>query len=220
MTMKKIAALFLLLPSLAFGAVVIQGAGTSNQAKVNTANSLQVNEGPSMRATYYASVAGATTTAAWNIACEAGATTGFKLSQYCVSLPLAATAAGTIITVTLRRTTAAGSGGTALAADGAGTTAITRADTGSAAFPGTCRGLASTSGTAGAVFDQFQFPQIILPATTSSPGPVVICRHFGQNGDQLPTVPVGTANGLILGVSAAGAGSLAVGAASMVLIAE
>lgn len=217
--MIRFLALLCLIPTLALGSVEIKGGGSSNIATVNSVGALTVNEGPSKRTTYYATVAGATTTAAWNITCEAGASIGFKVSQVCVSLPIGATAAGTIITVGLKRTTAASSGGTALANDAATTTAITRADQASGTWPGVCRGLAATI-TAGATFDQFQFSQIVLPATTSSPGPAVLCRQFGLNGEQLPTIPAGTSNGFAVTVSAAGAGSLAVGAASMVLITE
>jgi hypothetical protein len=215
----KIFALLLLLPSLALGSVEIKGSGSTNVAKVNASGSLAVNESASTRPTYYATVAGATTTAAWNITCEAGSTLGFKVSKVCVTLPAGATAAGTIVTTTLRRTTAASSGGTALTANGTGVTAITQADPADAAFPGVCRGLAATI-TAGATFAQYQYSQIVLPATTSSPGLYQFCHDFGLNGEKLPTIAAGTANGFAVQVSAAGAGSLAVGAASMTLIAE
>jgi hypothetical protein len=89
-------------------------------------------------------------------------------------------------------------------------------DPASGTFPGTCRGLASTLGTAGATIDQFQVPQLTLAAGT----PVTFCKNYGMNGDQLPTVQAGTANGIYITVSAAGAGSLAVGAATMVIVTE
>jgi hypothetical protein len=216
----RVAAALLLFPLLVLASVEIKGTGTTNVAKVNASNSLQVNEGPSNRVTYYATVSGATTTAAWNIACESSAGLGFKVSKWCVSLPAGATAAGTIITTTLRRSTAAGSGGTAVAAEGTGTTSIGRADPSSGPFPGTCRGLASTLGTAGATIDQFQYPQSVVAAGNAVTAPVVICRDYGLNGEQLPTVAAGTANGIFISVSAAGAGSLAVGSATMVIITE
>jgi hypothetical protein len=216
----KIAAALLLFPLLVLASVEIKGSGTTNVTKVNANGALAVNESPSTRVTYYATVSGATTTAAWNLACESSAGQGFKVSKWCVSLPAGATAVGTVITTTLRRTTAAGSGGTAVAAEGTGTTSISKADPTSGSFPGTCRGLASTAGTAGATLDQFQFPQSVVALGNAVTAPVVICRDYGLNGEQLPTVPAGTANGIILGVSAAGAGSLAVGSALMVIITE
>jgi hypothetical protein len=214
--MKKILLLALLLPTLASADVILRGGGTTNQAKVNTAGSLVTNEGPSMRATYVATVSGATTTAAWNIACEGSASLGMKISQFCVTVPGGATAAAGPLLWTLRRTTTAGSGGTALGADAATTTAVTRMDNGSGGFPGTCRGLASTTGTAGATIDQGSWNQ----SAGVNLATITFCKNYGMNGDQLPTIPAGVANGFILAVGAAGAGSLAVGAATVVLVVE
>jgi hypothetical protein len=216
--MTRFFALLLLLPTLAFGSVEIKGSGTSNVAKVNSGSSLQVNEGPSTRPTFYATISGATTTAAWYLTCEASAGTGFKVSKVCVTLPVGATAAGTIVTTTIRRTTAASSGGTALTSNGTGVLAVTAAD-GVSSYGGVCRGLGATI-TAGATIDQFQYRQVVLPATTAATNPYVICRDYGLNGEQPPAVPAGVNNGIAVVVSAAGAGSVAEGSATMVLIAE
>jgi hypothetical protein len=216
--MARLFALLLLLPSLALGSVEIKGSGTSNIAVVNTAGSFQVNEGPSLRPTFYATISGATTTSAWYLTCEASAGTGFKVSKVCVTLPVGATAAGTIVTTTIRRTTAASSGGTVLTNNGTGTTAVTAAD-GTSSYGGICRGLNATI-TAGATLDQFQYRQVVLPATTAATNPNVICRYYGLNGEQLPTVVAGVNNGIAVVVSAAGNGSVAEGSAMMVLIAE
>jgi hypothetical protein len=216
--MRRLFSLSLLLPALALGSVEVKGSGTTNVAKVNTGGSLQVNEGASARPTYHASIASATTTAAWYLTCEASATTGFKLSKVCVTLPAAATAAGTIITTTVRRTTAPSSGGTLLTANGTGVAAITDA-AGTSSYGGVCRALGATI-TAGATIDQWQISQHILPATTSNSLPVVMCRDYGLNGEQPPTVLAGINNGIAVHVTAAGAGSLAVGSALLVLIAE
>jgi hypothetical protein len=213
--MTRFLALFLILPSLALGAVEIKGVGTTNNAKVNVQGSLRTNEGPSDRATYFATVSGATTTAAWGVTCESGASLGFKVSQYCVTVPAGATAAGGPYVVTLRKTTAASSGGTALTDNGTGATAITRADAASNAFPGVCRGLAQTT-TNGATIDQWSF----MVNAGVNLQPVTYCRTFGMNGDQLPTAATGTGSGIAVSVAAAGAGALAVGAASMILISE
>jgi hypothetical protein len=216
--MKTMLALLLLLPSFALGSVEIKGASTVNVAKVNADGALSVNLGPSKRVAYHATIASATTTAAWYLTCEASAGTGFKVTKVCVSLPAGATAAGTIVTTTVRRTTAASSGGTALTNNGTGTTAVTATD-GVSSYGGVCRGLAATI-TSGATLDQFQYSQIVLPATTSSPALYVVCRDYGLNGEQPPTVQAGVNNGIAVQVSAAGAGSLAVGSAMMVIVPE
>jgi hypothetical protein len=218
--MKKLVAALLMFPLLVLASVEIKGSGTTNVAKVNANGALTVNESPSSRVTYYATVTGATTTAAWNLAVESGASLGFKVSKICVTYALGATAAGTIITTSVRRTTAAGSLGTALVAEGTGTTSISKADPASGSFPGTARGLASTLGTAGATIDQWAFPQTVVAGTTGITQPAVICRDYGLNGEQLPAVGAGAANGISVNVSAGGTGSLAVGSILMVIITE
>jgi len=196
--------------------IPIKAGSTSNLANVNANGALQVNEGPSSRVTYIASVSGATTTAAWNLACEASATVGFKVSQICVTVPGGATAAAGPFVWAVRRSTAAGTGGTALTADGTGATAVSKMDPAAASFSGTCRGLASTLGTAGATIDQGSW----LQSAGVNLNEKVYCRTYGLNGEQLPTVQAGTANGIYVTVAAAGAGSLAVGAITMVLVTE
>ena len=212
----------LLLPALALAqGVPIKSGASSDVASVNTNKALLVSLAPGTRATYIATVAGATTTAAYNLEVEAPAGTGFKVSRICVSYALGATAAGTIITTTVRRNTAAGSGGTTCTAEGTGVTAISKLDPAAGSFAGACRGLASTLGTSGATIDQWQFPQTVVAATTGITQPAVICRDYGlQSGDQSIIVAAGTSNGVSVNVSAGGAGSLAVGAISMWIIAE
>lgn len=212
--MVRFIALLLLLPTLAFGSVEIKGNGSTNVARVSTTGALLTNEVASDRPTYNASISGATTSAAWNLTCEGSAAVGLKLTQYCVTVSTGATAAA-ILTIKLVRTTAASTGGTALTNDGTGTTAVTRASPTASVFPGICRGLAATV-TAGPVLDQFMVT-VTAAATASAQ---TFCRSFGSNGDQVPASAVGVANGLAVTVSTAGAGSLAVGAATMVVIAE
>jgi hypothetical protein len=215
--MKKLLCLALFIPAFAFAqGIPIKDGSTSGLASVNSAGALMTNEGPSKRVTYYATVSGATTTATWNLACESGASLGFKVSQICITVPGGATGAAGPLVWALRRSTAAGSGGTALAADGTGTTSVSRADTVSGTFPGTCRGLASTLGTAGATIDQGSWNE----SAGVNLNTITICKQYGLNGEQLPTVPAGAANGIYITVAAAGAGSLAVGAATMVLVTE
>lgn len=218
---------FVLLLSLFASAALAQGiplksGSTSDLADVNTKKSLIVNSGQSVRPTYIATVAGATTTAAYNLQVESSAGTGFKVTRICVTYALGATAAGTIITTTVRRNTTASSGGTALTNEGTGTTAVTKLDSVSALpYPGLARGLAATLGTAGATLDQWQFPQTVVAGTTGITQPAVICRDYGlDNGSQPIVNAAGVTNGISVNVSAGGAGSLAVGSISMVIVYE
>lgn len=214
--MKKLLALFTLLPALALASVEVKGSGTTNVAKVNTSGSLQVNEGPSQRTTYYASTSGATTTAAWYLICESSALVGLKISQVCITVPGGATAAAGPFVITLRKNTAASSGGTTVTAEGTGADSVSKADPSSGSFPGVCRSKAATPGTSGPTIDQWSW----LQSAGVNLNAITFCKNYGQNGEQLPTIPAGVANGFTIAVAAAGAGSLAVGAASMVLIAE
>lgn len=52
------------------------------------------------------------------------------------------------------------------------------------------------------------------------PGQQMQCKKYGQNGEQMPYVASGTANGVTIAVTAAGAGGLASGAIAVTFIAE
>lgn len=215
--------LLLLLPALALAqGIPLKSGATSDLATVDTNKNIRTSDGPSTRQTFNATVAGATTTAAYNLQVESAAGQGFKVIEICVTYALGATAAGTIITTTVSRRTTASSGGTALTNNGTGTTAVTDLSGGAVAYGGLARGLAATLGTAGATVDQWQFPQTVVAGTTGITPPAVICRQYGsaQGGGQAITVPSGATNGLSVLVSAGGAGSLAVGAIRMTFIAE
>lgn len=211
------------LPALALAqGIPLKSGATSDLATVDTSKNLRVAPGPSTRPTFNAIVAGATTTAAYNLQVESAAGQGFKVIEICVTYALGATAAGTVITTTVSRRTTASSGGTALTNNGTGTTAVTDLSGGAVAYGGLARGLAATLGTAGATLDQWQFPQTVVAGTTGITQPAVICRQYGsaQGGGQAITVPSGVTNGVSVLVSAGGAGSLAVGSIRMTFIAE
>ena len=216
--MIRFLALLCLIPSMAFGAVVVQGAGTTNQAKVNTKGSLAVNEAASDRPTYIASAGGLATTALFNMSIESGASLGYKVSQICVGVSNATAAA--LVTVTVQRRTTASSGGTAMTNEGTASPTISRMDQADGTWPGTGR-VTATLGTAGAILDQWGFTVGEIGAGAADPnGPAVFCRQYGLNGEKLPTSPAGATNGISVNVSAPGAGGLAAGSISMTLIAE
>jgi hypothetical protein len=164
------------------------------------------------RPTYVASVSGQATTAAVLLSIESSATTGFRISRICwASSSATATAA---VTVTVRRTTTASSAGTALTAEGTGTTAVSKMDPADPNFGGTAR-LGGTPGTAGAVLDQFGF---VAPAANALTGP--LCQTYGDRPTKMPQAALGTANGISVNVSAAGAGGLAAGTISVEFVAD
>lgn len=221
--MKKIAiiVLLLLIPQLVLGqGIPIKGGATSDLVTVDTNKNIRVSNGASTRTTYTATVAGATTTAAYNLQVESGAGVGFKVARVCVSYALGATAAGTIITTTISRRTTASSGGTALTNEGTGTTAISRHDPAAGSYPGLARGLAATLGTLGTTLDQWQFPQTVVAGTTGVTQPVIICKDYTSLGWQAIVNAAGVTNGISVLVSAGGAGSLAVGSIAMTIISE
>ena len=210
------AALFVAAAAGAQGVVVKSGAN-SNLASVNANGALAVNEFASSRVTYIASTGAVATTAAYSLQVEASASLGFKVSQICVSISNATAAAA--VNVVVRRTTAASTGGTALTAEGTGTTAVSKMDPADGNFGGVARSGGTT--TNGATLDQFGFMVGELGAgTADSAGPSPYCKQYGPNGEKLPTVASGTANGISIAVSAPGAGGLAMGAVSATIIAE
>lgn len=216
----KVILLACLMTTPAYADVVIKsGAGTDTMT-VNTNKAAQVIDGASTRPTYTATVAGATTTAAYNLQVESSAGTGFKVMRICVSYALGATAAGTVITTTVSRRTTASTGGTAVTNEGTGTTAISKHDPGAGSFGGLARGLAATLGTAGATLDQWQFPQVVVAGTTGITPISIVCKDYPSAGAQAIINASGVTNGIAVNVSAGGAGSLATGAISMTIISE
>jgi hypothetical protein len=163
--------------------------------------------------TYVASVSGQPTTAAILLTVEAPAAQGFRLVRWCVSGLSNATAAAAV-TVTVRRTTTASSGGTALTAEGTGTTAVSKYIPTSANFPGVAR-LNGTPGAAGAVFDQIGYT---VATAFASPDAGLMCKEYGLAGEAQPSVPPGVTNGISINVSAIGAGGLSSGTLTALIV--
>jgi hypothetical protein len=169
------------------------------------------------RTTYIAAVASQATTVGLVLSIEAFATTGFKLAKVCVSSSNATAAAA--VSVFVERRTTASSGGVQLTAEGAGTAAISKMHPSAANYGGVVRH-GGTPGTVGARLDAWSFAIGEIGAGTADPDSPVICKDYGLNGEQLPTVAAGTANGLSITVTAAGAGGLASGSISATIIVE
>lgn len=218
--MKKLLVLLalLLFPAFTRGDVVIRGSGTSNQAKVNTEGSLQVQEGASTRPTYIAVTSGQATTALFNLSIEAGASQGFKVTQICVGVSQATAAA--LVTVTVNRRTTASSGGAVVANEATGAEAVSKMDPGDASWAGIVR-RTGTLGTIGPTLDAWGFTVGEIGAgTADGASQPPYCKVYGLNGEKPPRVLAGVTNGLSVNVSAIGAGGLASGSISVTFIAE
>lgn len=198
--------------------VPIKSGATSDLATVDTNKNMRTVLGQSTRATYTASASGLTTTAAYSMQIEAEAGRGFKVSKICVGTTVATAAA--LQTIILRRSTAAGSGGTTLTAEGTTTVGVAQLVPGTGNWGG--RSVhTGTAGTAGAVLDQWGMTVGELGAGAADPNSQpVFCKTYGDNGEQMPTVASGTDNGISLSVSSAGAGGLASGSIAITFIAE
>lgn len=201
------------------GVNTISGASRSAQVWfINNFGAGEVTRGRSQRPTYMATAGGLVTTAAYSMQLEAEVSRGFHVAEICVSTSNATAAA--LQTVTVRRTTAAGSGGTTLTAEGTGTVGVTQMVPGTGNWGG--RSVhTGTAGTAGAVFDSWGWTVGELGAgTADGASEQMHCKKYGQNGEQMPYVASGTANGITINVTAAGAGGLASGSITVTFIAE
>lgn len=198
--------------------VPIKSGATSDLATVDTNKNMRVTPGQSTRATYTASAGALVTTAAYSMQIESEVGRGFKLSRVCIGTSAATAAA--VQTVTIRRTTAAGSGGTTLTAEGTGAVSVSQHVPGTGNWGGRTVHT-GTAGTAGALLDTFGWTVSEIAAGTADPGQTpLFCKTYGENGEQMPTVASGTANGISIAVTAAGAGGLASGSISATFIAE
>lgn len=170
--------------------------------------------GQSGRPTYVASIANIGGGSNRVVTVHAEANLGIKVIRVCFGS--VSPTAGVATHAILQRRTAAGSGGT-LATDSAalGALSIARLNTASPVFGGVVR-LDGTPGTAGTIVDQWSALTPSTPATIGWP----YCHDYGQNGEQVPTVPAGVANGISLEVTAAGAGGLINESIKIVFIAE
>lgn len=220
--MKKILlCLFVSTGAFAQGVTLKSGASTDT-ATVDTNKNLRVNIGPSTRTTYSVSMGAQATTAAMTLSIEAAAGTGFKLARFCVSTSVATAAAK--VDIVLQRRTTASSAGVACTNEfttvGGTGCAISKHDPSAGNYGGIGRN-GGTPGTAGAVLGQWGLTVGELGAgAADTGGPALFCQDYSGDGYQLPTVLAGTGNGLTITVSAAGAGGLAAGAITAVIIAE
>lgn len=220
--MRRIARwVFLPLLFVVLGGVVgLNSANTpsANNAFFSTWSALRVYLGRSDRPTYMASATGLVTTAAYSMQLEAEVSRGFHLARVCVGTSNATAAA--LQTLTIRRTTAAGSGGTVLTAEGTAAVGISQMVPGTGNWGG--RSVhTGTAGTAGALIDsQGWMVGELAAGTADPPGQGVQCWDYGLSGAQMPYVASGVANGITINVTAAGAGALASGSISAVIIAE
>ena len=197
----------------------IKDGNSATLAEVNANGAVEVVDGRSSRPTYIASASALTTTALYGLAVESGSSQGFKLVQWCVGVTSATAAAG--VTVTVRRTTAASSGGTVATAEGTGTVAVSKFDPADGNYPGVARG-GAISTTNGATLDQLSFMVGEIGAgTADAHGIIPICKMYGgATGEKPITVVSGTANGIAITVSSLGAGGLAFGSVSATVIVE
>ena len=219
--MKKLVIAFFLFPSLVFAqGIVIKDRDSSTLAEVNSNGGVEVVGGKSSRASYTCSAGGLTSTALYNMSVESSAGTGFKLMRWCVGIPNATAAAA--VTVTLQRRTTASTTGTLCTSEGTvANCSVSKHDPADGNYGGICR-VTSTLGTAGAILDQ-QGQQIgeLAAGTADPPGQTMVCKTYGNGSDEKPIVVLsGITNGISLNVSSPGAGALAAGSISMMIIAE
>lgn len=213
------ALLFLLLPTSLFAqGIAVKGGASSDLANVNTAKSLEVIDGKSVRATYVVTATGLVTTAAYNLSVEASAGTGFKVYQICVGVSNATSVA--LVTVNVNRRTTASSAGTACTAESTTTCAMSKLDPADGNFGGVAR-TTSTLGTIGALLDGWGFTiGEISAGTADTVGLNETCHQYGIWGLKPIVVSAGTGNGVSVTVTAPGAGGLASGSITMMLVAE
>ena len=208
----------LLAGSAAAQGVPLKSGAGSDLATVDTAKNLRVALGAPTRPTYTCSAGGLATTAAYALSLESEVSRGFRIARICVGTSAATAAA--LQTVTIRRQTAPSSGGTAVTAEGTGTSAVTQHVPGTGNWGGVCR-ITGTAGTAGALLDTWGWTVGEIGAGAADPGaPNMQCKTYGDAGEQMPTVSSGTANGVDVRVTAAGAGGLASGSIAITFIAE
>lgn len=209
-----------LITTIAYAGVnTISGASRAAQVWfINNFGAGEVTRGRSQRPTYMATAGGLATTAAYSMQLESEVSRGFHIAEICIGTSAATAAA--LQTVTIRRTVAAGSGGTTLTAEGTGTVGVAQMVPGTGNWGG--RSVhTGTAGTAGATFDSWGWTVPELGAGAADPASQIMqCKKYGQNGEQMPYVASGTANGVTINVTAAGAGGLASGSITVTFIAE
>lgn len=213
--------LLAVLPSIALAqGIPLKSGATSDLATVNSAKSLFTVRGKSTAATYQCVALGLTTTAAYTMQLDAEAGRGLRIQKICVGSTVATAAA--LQTVTIQRRTTASTGGTAATAEGTSSPAVSKLDQAEAGgnYSGRCA-VTPTLGTAGAVLDGWGQTVGELGAGAADPGgPAVFCKNYGNESEKAIAVSAGTANGISVSVSSAGAGGLAAGSITIMFIAE
>jgi hypothetical protein len=202
----------ILIFALSQGIQIKSGASTDT-ATVNTQKSLLVVRGASTLATYSCSASGLVTTAAYTMQLDSEVARGFKIQKICIGSSAATAAA--LQTVVVQRRTTASTVGTAATAEGTATPSVSRFDPNDSTWAGRCA-VTPTLGTAGAILDQFGWtvPEIGAGAADPASQPV-FCKQYGDESEKAPLNLSGTANGISVSVSAAGAGGLAAGSISI-----
>lgn len=197
--------------------VPVKSGADSNLLTVTANKAALVSTAVSTRPTYIASAGAIACTTANNLIIESAAGVGFKLVSWCVNMSQATAAAA--INIVVRRETSASTGGTALTNEGSGTVAISKMDPADANYTGIGKST-GTSGTAGATLDQVGLSISELGAGAADPAGVNFCRTYGLSGEKLPTVTAGTSNGIVISLTASGAGGLSSCALSATFIQE
>lgn len=216
---KLLVAVLSLLPAVAAAqGLPIKGGATSDLANVNTNKALETIDGKSSRTTYVVTATGLATTAAYNLSVESSAGTGFKVFQICAGVSEATAAA--LVTVNVNRRTTASSGGTACTVEGTGPCSISKFDPADGNYGGLAK-TTSTLGTIGALLDGWGFTVGEIAAGTADPaGLNETCHQYGILGLKPIVVASGVGNGLSVTVTAPGAGGLASGSITILLVAE
>lgn len=202
----------------AYADVQIKSGASTDALTVNSNKAALTSLGGSTRATYIVTATGLATTATYNLSIESSASTGFKLAKWCVGVSNATAAA--LVTVNVNRRTTASTGGTAVTSEGTASPAISKMDPADASFGGLAK-VTATLGTIGPLLDGVGFMVGELAAGTADvPSLPVFCKDYALNGEKMPTVVAGVANGLSITVTAPGAGGLASGSITATIIAE
>ena len=196
--------------------IPIKSGKASTPATVNANKAVLMSKGKPSNATFSVVLRDAATTALFNLTVEAGASVGYKLAGWCVTISNATAAAA--VTVDVVRRSSASSGGTLCVVDTNTTCSISTIDPGNTGFQGIAR-TTSTLGAGQGVLDSVGFQIGETGAgTTDPPGFPVYCRYYGLQGEKMPTVAAGTANGISINVGSSGLGGRLAGDIVMYII--
>lgn len=185
----------------------------TNCQKINSAGSSDSVRGKPTRATYLASASGLAAATAHTLSIESPAGNTIRLTKWCIGLSNATAAVS--VAVSINRRTTASSGGTALVAEGTGASTVSKMDPADGSFAGVGR-IDGTLGTIGATIDQQNIQVGIIATGAGSVTPY--CYEYGTEGDKVPILAAGVANGLTIAVPTLGAGSLATSISAVFIV--